>query len=262
MSLKRDDQEVFELPDFPMPFPARVNPHLGMLLQRSESWARATGMLGGGGHPDNWVIWDSLSVFHAIAAPELTAYCWPVAPAHEAALIHDAMVWYFAFDDHFQCQYKLTGDIDGAREHVERLSAFMSLTSGEPVPAPRNAVEEGLSDLWPRLVGSRPARWCREWKDGITRFCESAIQEIIHLSTGRMLDLIECIQLRRETFGEYTAALYVDISTGVMIPDKIRESREVRTLLEACMDYMVLSNDIFSLMRAKLTKKDVRPILS
>ncbi|WP_409493511.1 terpene synthase family protein [Amycolatopsis sp. cmx-11-12] len=249
MNLNHDDQNVFKEPEFPMPFQMRVNPHLDVLLQRSENWARATGMLSGGGHPDSWMIWDNLSMFHAIAAPELTAYCWPVAPSHEAALIHDAMVWYFAFDDHFQLQYKVARDIDGAREHVQRLSNFMPLASDEPVPSPSNAVEEGLADLWPRLIFARPKRWCGDWKDGINRFCDSAIQEIIHLSTGRILDLVEYVQLRRETFGAYTAALYVDISTGVMIPDKIRASREIQTLLGAFMDYMALSNDIFSYKR-------------
>ncbi|MFI0797916.1 terpene synthase family protein [Amycolatopsis lurida] len=232
-----------------MPFQARVNPHLDTLLQRSESWARAMGMLSGGAHPDHWAIWDDLPVFHKIAAPELAAYCWPVAPPHEAALLHDTMVWYFAFDDHFQCQYKVLRDIDGAREHVERLTAFMPLTPDAPVPSPRNAVEEGLADLWPRLIESRPARWRRGWKDAITLFCAGAIEEMVHLSTGRVLDLVEYIQLRRETFGSYTAAFYVDISTGVMIPEKIRDSREIQVLLDAFMDYMALINDIFSYER-------------
>ncbi|MFD6067988.1 terpene synthase family protein, partial [Amycolatopsis lurida] len=242
-------QDVFELPEFPMPFQARVNPHLDMLHRRSESWARATGMLSGGGYPDSWAIWDSLPTFHAIAAPELTAYCWPAAPPAEAALIHDAMIWYFAFDDHFQHRYKLSMDIDGVREHLVRLPAFMPMTSDEPMPSPENAVEEGLADLWPRLIRSRPTRWRRAWKDGITRFCDSAIQETVHLSTGRVLDLVEYVQLRRETFGAYTAALYVDISTGVMIPEKIREIREIQVLLDAFMDYMSLINDVFSYER-------------
>ncbi|ANN18869.1 hypothetical protein SD37_26760 [Amycolatopsis orientalis] len=249
MSLDDDHREVSEPLKFPMPFQARVNPHLDMLLQRSESWARAMGMLSGGGHPDDWAVWDDLSVFHTIAAPELTAYCWPVAPPRAAALLHDIMVWYFAFDDHFQCRYKVTRDTDGAREHIERLPTFMPLTPDEPVPSPRNAVEEGLADLWPRLIESRPARWRRDWKDGITRFCAGAIQEMVHLATGRVLDLVEYVQLRRETFGSYTAAFYVDISTGVTIPEKIRNSREIQVLLDSFMDYMALSNDIFSYER-------------
>lgn len=237
------------LPEFYMPFQAHVNPHLDVLLRDPEAWPRATGMLAGGEHPADWVIWKNESAFRAIATPELAAYCLPSAPEHEVLLIHEAMIWYFTFDDHFTYEYKLAGDTAGARAHAERLPAFMPLTPDEPVPHPTNAVEEGLADLWPRLSRSRSARWRYDWKEGITRFVNGAVMELAHIGERRTLDLIEYSQFRRETFGAYTAPCLVDMSTGASIPERIRDGREISVLLNAFMDYMSLSNDIFSYPR-------------
>ena len=50
--------QPFQLPDFYMPYPARLNPHLEAARVHSKAWARDMGILGSSAQPDGEPIWD------------------------------------------------------------------------------------------------------------------------------------------------------------------------------------------------------------
>src|SRR5262249_28915263 len=159
--------QPFELPDFYLPYPARLNPHVDAARAHSTAWAREMGMLDpvDGAGP----IWDE----PALAAMDyalLCAYTHPDASGPELDLITDWYVWVFYFDDHFLELYKRTGDVAGARSHLARLSEFMPVGGPEPAgvqpgdllpagPEPANPVERGLVELWARTVPTMSMHW-------------------------------------------------------------------------------------------------------
>ena len=134
--------QPFELPEFYMPYPARLNPHLETAREHSKAWAREMGMLGDDGNPK---IWDERK-FDSADYALLCAYTHPDAPGPELDLVTDWYVWVFFFDDHFLEIYKRSRELAGAKEYLERLPAFMPV---DPDQHPARADQPG---------GTRPGR--------------------------------------------------------------------------------------------------------
>jgi hypothetical protein len=136
--------QPFELPEFYVPHPARLNPHVDTARAHSTQWAEQMGMLD---DPSIWTLQDLESHDYGL----LCAYTHPRCDADELNLITDWYVWVFYFDDHFLQRYKKTRDLPGAKAYLERLRDFMPM--GEPrFPRPTHPVERGLVDLWARTV--------------------------------------------------------------------------------------------------------------
>src|SRR5258708_20698123 len=123
----------FQLPDFYMPYPARLNPHLEYARVHSKAWARELTMIEGSG------VWDE-NDFDRHDYALLCAYTHPDCDAEELALVTDWYVWVFFFDDHFLEVYKRPRDMPGARAYLDRLPAFMPIAALPAIPAPTNAL--------------------------------------------------------------------------------------------------------------------------
>jgi germacradienol/geosmin synthase len=92
--------QPFELPDFYLPWPARLNPDLEEARLHCKTWAAEMGILydspeGGGAE-----IWDERT-FDSMDYALLTSYTHPDASGPELDLVTDWYVWVFFFDDHF-----------------------------------------------------------------------------------------------------------------------------------------------------------------
>src|SRR6185312_11100479 len=129
--------QPFELPDFYIPWPARLNPNLEGARVHSKAWAREVGILAKEGEEKSTDVWSERA-FDAHDYALLCAYTHPEAPGPELALVTDWYVWVFFFDDHFLEVYKRTRDKKGAKEYLDRLPAFMPVDLGAPVPEPTN----------------------------------------------------------------------------------------------------------------------------
>src|SRR5512135_1347915 len=55
---KAQVMQPFELPEFYMPYLARLNPHLGAAREHSKAWAREMGILGSQQEEQSSKIWD------------------------------------------------------------------------------------------------------------------------------------------------------------------------------------------------------------
>src|SRR3954469_14528998 len=130
--------QPFQLPDFYMPYPARLNPHLEGARVHSKAWARDMGIIASSensGASSEDAIWDERDLdSHDYAL--LCAYTHPDASAPELDLVTDWYVWVFFFDDHFLDIYKRSQDMAGAKAYLDRLPAFMPVDLSEPVPEP------------------------------------------------------------------------------------------------------------------------------
>jgi germacradienol/geosmin synthase len=255
----------FKLPDFYMPYPARLNPHLEGARSHSKAWAHEMGML----EPqDGVVVWTERDLDqHDYAL--LCSYTHPDASPSKLDLVTDWYVWVFYFDDHFLEIYKRTKDMKGAKEYLARLGAFMPVTfpAEGTSPTPENPVERGLQNLWARTAPNAQLDWRQRFFESTKNLLDESLWELANIQEQRVANPIEYIELRRRVDNhlqhripdpvDYIEmrrfTLGADVITGlsrlslgdVMSPELVN-TRTMMQLEGSVADIMGLMNDIFS----------------
>ncbi|MGI5352011.1 terpene synthase family protein [Streptomyces sp. CA-250714] len=236
--------QPFELPDFYVPYPARLNPHVAEARAHSREWAREMGMLEGSG------IWDTADLdAHDYAL--LCAYTHPDASAEDLALVTDWYVWVFFFDDHFLEEFKRTQDRAGGKAYLDRLPLFMPLEDdpAATVPEPTNPVEAGLADLWARTVPSMSADWRKRFAVSTENLLNESLWELSNINIGRVPNPVEYIEMRRKVGGAPWSAGLVEFAAHAEVPAAVAASRPLCVLRDTFSDAVHLRNDLFSYQR-------------
>jgi germacradienol/geosmin synthase len=231
----------FHLPEFYLPYPARLNPHVGTARAHAKRWACRMGILGSG-------IWTE-EEYDAHDYALLSAYTHPDSPAPVLDTVTDWYVWVFFFDDHFLEQFKRTRDLDGAQAYLDRLAAFMPEEGGAPVPEPRGPVERGLQDLWARTVPAMSPAWRARFAAATRALLDESLWELANINTARIANPIEYVEMRRRVGGAPWSAGLVEYATGAELPARVARSRPVRVLTDTFADAVHLRNDLFSYER-------------
>ncbi|MFI5804705.1 germacradienol/geosmin synthase [Streptomyces sp. NPDC051561] len=242
--------QPFKLPDFYMPYPARLNPHLEHAREHSKAWARARVMIEGS------EIWDEHD-FDSHDYALLCAYTHPDCTAEQLALVTDWYVWVFFFDDHFVELFKRHPDMQGAKAYLDRLPAFMPVEAGAAMPEPTNAVEAGLADLWTRTCPSMSEDWRRRFAVATEHLLEESMWELMNISEGRVSNPVEYIEMRRKVGGAPWSAGLVEYAAGAEVPARIAASRPMCVLRDAFSDAVHLRNDLFSYEREILDEGEL-----
>ncbi len=237
--------QPFELPEFYLAWPARLNPHLESARIHSKAWAREMGILDTPDGDDTPEVW-SAEKFDAMDYALLCAYTHPDTPSDELDLVTDWYVWVFYFDDHFLDVYKRPGDEAGGRAHLERLPRFMPMDLADTPPEPTNPVERGLADLWYRTVPSKSVAWRRRFSQSTKNLLDESDWELRNINADRVANPIEYIEMRRKVGGAPWSAHLVEHANFVEVPDRISDSRPLRVLKESFADAVHLRNDLFS----------------
>jgi germacradienol/geosmin synthase len=238
----------YELPDFYMPYPARLNPHLDTARVHTKAWARDMEMLDAPPDAPGSNIWDEAK-FDSMDFALLCAYTHPDAPSHELDLVTDWYVWVFYFDDHFLEIYKRSQDQTGAKEYLDGLPAFMPLSPADPPPEPTNPVERGLIDLWARTAPNRSPEWRLRFFESTKNLLYESTWELSNISGSRVPNPIEYIEMRRKVGGAPWSADLVEHAAFVEVPARIADSRPMRVLKDTFADGVHLRNDLFSYQR-------------
>jgi germacradienol/geosmin synthase len=240
--------QPFQLPDFYMPYPARLNPHLEAARVHSKAWARDMGILGAPSGASGDPIWDEHDLdSHDYAL--LCAYTHPDASAPELDLVTDWYVWVFFFDDHFLEIYKRTRDMAGAKQYLARLREFMPITPAGPLPPATNPVERGLADLWPRTTPGASVAWRIRFAESTQALLDESLWELANIQRDRIANPIEYIEMRRKVGGAPWSANLVEHAVDGEVPAKIAASRALRVLRDTFADGVHLRNDLFSYQR-------------
>lgn len=240
--------QPFELPDFYMPWPARLNPNLEAARVHSKAWAYEMGILGSEEEAQDEPIWDERT-FDAHDYALLCSYTHPDAPGTELDLVTDWYVWVFFFDDHFLEIYKRTQDMAGAKEYLDRLPAFMPIFPSETPPVPTNPVERGLSNLWFRTAFTKSEDWRLRFFESTKHLLEESLWELANINQNRIANPIEYIEMRRKVGGAPWSANLVEHAVFVEVPAEIAATRPMRVLKDTFADGVHLRNDLFSYQR-------------
>ncbi|MFC9295496.1 germacradienol/geosmin synthase [Streptomyces sp. NPDC057011] len=233
--------QPFQLPDFYVPYPARLNPHLEDARVHTVQWARALGMLEGSG------VWEQSDLdSHDYAL--LCAYTHPDCDGEALSLVTDWYVWVFFFDDHFLETFKRSQDREGARAYLDRLAAFMPMDLADGFPEPVNPVEAGLADLWERTVPAMSADWRERFSESTRNLLDESMWELANIGIGRVPNPLEYIEMRRKVGGAPWSAGLIEY-VGAEVPARVARSRQLGVLRDAFSDAVHIRNDIFSYQR-------------
>ncbi|MEV5946148.1 germacradienol/geosmin synthase [Streptomyces sp. NPDC051993] len=233
--------QPFVLPDFYMPYPARLNPHLEAARAHTREWAAGMGMLEGSG------IWE-LKDLEAHDYALLCSYTHPDCDAEQLALVTDWYVWVFFFDDHFLEMFKRTLDRKGGKEYLDRLPAFMPMDLADGFPEPTNPVEAGLADLWARTVPAMTEAWRERFAVSTRNLLNESLWELANINAGRIANPVEYIEMRRKVGGAPWSAGLIEYANAEL-PASVAKSRPLRVLTDAFADGVHLRNDLFSYQR-------------
>lgn len=234
--------QPFELPDFYMPYPARINPRLEEAREHSRTWARDMGMLEGSG------IWEQ-SDLDAHDYALLCSYTHPDCTGPQLSLVTDWYVWVFFFDDHFLEIFKRTQDREGGKAYLDRLAAFMPMDLADGFPVPTNPVEAGLADLWKRTVPSMSLDWRARFAESTENLLNESLWELANINAERIANPVEYIEMRRKVGGAPWSAGLIEYAAGAEVPAAIADSRPLRVLRDSFSDGVHLRNDLFSYQR-------------
>jgi germacradienol/geosmin synthase len=238
----------YDLPDFYLPYPARLNPYLDRARAHTKTWAREMGIIDASPEVPGENIWDEAK-FDSMDFALLCAYTHPDAPSDELDLVSDWYVWVFYFDDHFLEVYKRSHDQAGAKKYLDRLPTFMPADLTETVSEPANPVERGLIDLWTRTVPNRSLEWRRRFFDSTRNLLYESTWELANISGNRVPNPIEYVEVRRKVGGAPWSADLVEHAAFVEIPLRIADSRPIRVLKDSFADAVHFRNDLFSYQR-------------
>ncbi len=254
--------QPFRLPDFYMPHPARLNPHLEAAREHTKAWAREMGMLGspprapwvheaaelGPSQAHSACIWNERQ-FDGMDFALLTSYTHPEAPGPELDLVTDWYVWVFFFDDYFLETYKRRRDPAGAQEYLDRLPTFMPVYTTGSLPEPSNPVERGLADLWSRTAPTTSEDWRLRFSESTQNLLQESLWELANISANRIPDPVEYIEMRRKVGGAPWSAGLVEHAVGAEVPPTVAHTRPLQVLRDTFADGVHLRNDIFSYQR-------------
>ncbi|MEW2402973.1 germacradienol/geosmin synthase Cyc2 [Streptomyces sp. NPDC046862] len=225
------------LPDFHMPFQARLNPGLDGARQRLLPWMHRMGMLNEG-------VWDE-DKLAACDLPLCAAGLDPDGTPEALDLSSQWLAWGTYADDYYPLVFGSRRDLAAAKLCTERLSACMPL-DGEPPFVPVGGMERGLTDLWRRTAAEMSEAERHAMKRAVNVMTESWLWELTNQIHHRVPDPVDYLEMRRATFGSDLTLRLCRRGHGPAVPPEVYRSGPVRSLETAAMDYACLMNDCFS----------------
>lgn len=231
--------QPFDLPDFYMPYPPRLNPLVDVARVRSKEWARRMGMLDAG-------VWDE-TTFDGIDLAGLLSATLPEAAQSVLDLVTDWYVWIFFLDDYFLDAFKRIPDQDTAEAFTTRLTAMLSAPAGEPEPD--CPVTRGLADVWARTSVVMSPALLRRFRASTEAHLAGLLWELSNIDSGRVPNPIEYVKMRRLPGAGDWATNLIEYADQAELPARVVDTRPVRVLGDSCSDAALLRNDIFSYQR-------------
>ncbi|MGK5727946.1 terpene synthase family protein [Streptomyces sp. URMC 124] len=242
-------QEVghLPLPDFPMPYALRLNPHLDTARRSGIAWGHRMGMLA----PDAAVPGSGLWTEEKLADYDFAlcaAGLHPEGSAEELALATDWLAWGTYGDDYYPAVFgRQTGPAGfaAAKACTDRLLLFMPVDTSAAPPG-EHVLEHALADLWARTTAEMTDDERAGLRAAVKAMLDAWLWELWNQHQHRIPDPVDYIEMRRQTFGSDLTLTLCRNGHGAAVPPEIYRTQPVQAMENAAMDYAILMNDLFS----------------
>jgi germacradienol/geosmin synthase len=232
------------LPEFYMPYTARINESLERSRRHCIEWAREMGMLEAIPGVPGAGVWDE----EKLASYDLAACAarlHPDASGPQLDISSAWLTWGTYGDDFVPRVYGIARDLAGCKAFDTRMPLFMPLDCGD-TPPPVNPVEKGLAELWGRTAPPMALADRRSFREGIERMTASWVWELQNHIEQRIPDPVDYIEMRRNTFGSDLTMNLARVTQSGDLPPELFLTRPMVELESSAQDYACLLNDIFS----------------
>jgi germacradienol/geosmin synthase len=169
----------------------------------------------------------------------------PDGTQEELDLASDWLAWGTYGDDLFPRLFFHGRDLAGPRAFAERAKTFMPLDC-TAMPAPVNAFERGLADLWMRTALPMPDGHRAQFRRAVGTMLDAWVWEADCHQQNRIPDPVDYIEMRRATFGSDLTMSLARFSRSDLIPDEFFRTSQVRGLENSAADQACFLNDVFS----------------
>jgi germacradienol/geosmin synthase len=234
------------LPEFRMPFPLRLNPNLDTAREHVMTWSTRIGFLDPVPGAPRGVLWreDELRSFDfALCAAGLDPDC----GESELDLSADWLTWGTYADDYYPAMFGRARNMAAAKAQNQRLLAFMPTAAATgPQAAPANPIERGLADLWARTAGPMTPAQRQRFQRAVAEMTDSWLWELAGEILHRIPDPVDCVEMRRQTFGSKLTMALAQLAPGRSLPPEVRAAKTIQVMEDTASDYACLLNDIFS----------------
>ncbi|CAM5563869.1 hypothetical protein SALBM217S_04945 [Streptomyces griseoloalbus] len=220
-----------------MPFPLSLSPALEGSRRHLLEWSHRMGILVEG-------VWDE-DKLASCDLPLCAAGLDPDATQEQLDLASGWLAFGTYGDDYYPLVYGHRRDLAAARLTTARLSACMPL-DGEEVPAPANAMERSLIDLWARTTAGITPEQRLPLRTAVDTMTESWVWELSNQIQNRVPDPVDYLEMRRATFGSDLTLGLCRAGHGPAVPPEVYRTGPVRSLENAAIDFACLLNDVFS----------------
>lgn len=224
-------------PEVYMPFDVSLSPHLDVARENLVTWAHAMGMLGEG-------IWDERKI-RSFDFALCSAGLDPDATLAELDRSSQWLAWGTYADDYYPLIYGRNPGLSAAKARTRRLKSFMPINLDDR-PAPLDALERALADLWARTAGPMPTEARSAFRSAIEVMLDSWEWELANHHLRRVPDPVDYLEMRRRTFGTALTMSLSRLSHGGRVPPEVHRTRTIQNMENSATDYACLVNDITS----------------
>lgn len=243
-----------------VPFPFKLNRHLDQARAHTLAWLGSMGILteqpgipGGG----LWTAAKAADYDLALCAAGIS----PHDDLEQLCLAADWLAQGTYADDYYPAVFGRSRDLLGAKEQTERFKLFMPTGDGAAMPAPRNALERSLADLWVRTAPGMAEDARVFLRDTVVAMTESWLWELENVALNRIPDPVDYLEMRRRTFGaEFTTSL-ATLRLGGTIPPEVVQHEAIASLENSAADYGCMINDVYSYQKEIQYEGEVHNIL-
>lgn len=236
------------LPGFHLPFTVRVNPNLPVAREHLMTWATQVGMLAPVPGSSRGVVWTQQEL-RSFDFALCSAGAAPDASEPELDLLTNWLVWGTYADDYYPAVFGRAQNMAAAKTQNRRLAALMPTGTATGPASPvslANPVERGLADLWARTTGSMTPAQRQRFRGAVAEMTDSWLWELAGEILHRIPDPVDCVEMRRQTFGAQLTMALTEITHGHSLPPEVSQAKPVRVMADAASDYAGLLNDIVS----------------
>ncbi|KAF8142135.1 terpenoid synthase [Boletus edulis] len=226
------------------PWPRRINPNYAVVKEEADAWMTSFKAFSP----------KAQDVYNRCNFNLLACLGCPTASKEHVRSACDLMHLFFMFDEH--------SDRATPSEVWKQKEVIMDALRNPHTPRPEREWIGGeiARQFWERAIQNATAVAQKRFVRYLDEYLEAVVQESIDKENNRILDVESYIIARRRTSGVKPSITVVEL--GLDIPDEVMSHPALQEMIQAAVDMIALTNDIYSYNLERLRGDDFHNIIT